>query len=91
MLVRPAIAPLPETSEELSDREIGVAITKGVDYLIPFATGEKHWPFKQITPFRPSALHPILRWAAVGWNDPRYRAIAQQIGGDTALLTLTLP
>jgi hypothetical protein len=34
VLVRPAIAPLPETAEELSDREIGAAISRAVDFLV---------------------------------------------------------
>jgi hypothetical protein len=69
----------------------GRSLRQGVDYLIPFATGEKRWPHKQITPFRPSELHPVLRLAAVGWKNPTYRALAQQIGGATAMLELTFP
>ncbi len=69
----------------------GRSLRKGVDYLIPFATGEKRWPYKQITPFHASELHPVLRLAAVGWKAPRYRALAQQIGGGTAMLDLTFP
>ena len=69
----------------------GRSLRKGVDYLIPFATGEKGWPYKQITPFRASELHPVLRLAAVGWKDPKYRAIAEQIGGATPMLELTFP
>jgi hypothetical protein len=69
----------------------GRSLRHGVDYLIPFATREKRWPHKQITPFRPSELHPVLRLAAVGWKDPTYRALAQQIGGATPVLELTFP
>jgi len=69
----------------------GRALRKGVDYLVPFATGKAQFPYRQITPFRPSALHALLRRAAVGWNDPKYRALAQQVGGGTALLDLTFP
>jgi hypothetical protein len=69
----------------------GRSLRKGVEYLIPFATGEARFPYKQITPLRRSALHPILRRAAVGWNDPKYRALAQEIGGKTAILDLTFP
>lgn len=69
----------------------GRSLRKGVDYLIPFATGDKRWPYKQITPFRASALHPVLRLAAVGWRNSMYRALAQQIGGGTAMLDLTFP
>jgi hypothetical protein len=69
----------------------GRSLQKGVEYLIPFATGEARFPYKQITPLRRSALHPILRRAAVGWNDPKYRALAEEIGGRTAILDLTFP
>jgi hypothetical protein len=69
----------------------GRSLRQGVEYLIPFATGDKHFPHQQITAFHASALHLILRWAALGWNDPRYRDIARQIGGATAKLDLTLP
>ena len=69
----------------------GRSLRKGLEYLIPFATGDKRWPSKQITPFRASALHPVLRLAAVGWRNSMYRALAQQIGGGTAMLDLTFP
>jgi hypothetical protein len=69
----------------------GRSIRQGLEYLIPFATGERRWPHEQISPLRPSALHPILRRAAIGWNEPRYRTLARQIGGETARLTLTYP
>jgi hypothetical protein len=69
----------------------GRSLRQGVEYLIPFATGEKRFPHEQITEFRPSALHPVLRWAAVGWNEPRYRELARQIGGGTRRLELIVP
>jgi hypothetical protein len=69
----------------------GRSIRQGLEYLIPFATGQRPWPHEQISPFRPSALHPVLRRAAIGWNEPRYREIARQIGGETARLMLILP
>jgi hypothetical protein len=71
--------------------EDGRSIRQGLEYLLPFATGERRWPHEQITLLRPSALHPVLRRAAVGWNDPRYRELARQIGGETPRLELTLP
>jgi hypothetical protein len=69
----------------------GRSLRKGVDYLVPFATGEKPFPYEQITGFRPSELHTVLRRAAAGWNEPRYRQIAEQIGGGTRRLELTMP
>jgi hypothetical protein len=69
----------------------GRSLEKGIEYLLPFATGERRWPHKQITEFRASAIHPVLRRAAVGWNEPSYRELAQRIGGETPRLELTLP
>ena len=69
----------------------GRSLRQGVEYLIPFATGERPFPHEQITEFRPSALHPVLRQAAVGWGEPRYRDLARQIGGGTQRQELILP
>lgn len=67
------------------------SLRQGLEYLIPFATGERRWPHEQISELRPSALHPALRRAALGWKEPRYRELARQIGGGTPRLELTLP
>jgi len=69
----------------------GRSIRQALEYLIPFATGEKRFPYQQITELRPTTLHPLLRRAALVFNEPRYRQLAEQIGGGTARLTLTLP
>jgi hypothetical protein len=69
----------------------GRSLRDAVDFLVPFATGERRFPYEQIGEFRPSALHRVLRLAAVGWNEPRYRELARQIGGGTQRLELTLP
>jgi hypothetical protein len=69
----------------------GRGLRQGLEYLIPFATGEKRFPYEQITEFRRSDLHPVLRRAAVGWSEPRYRELAREIGGGTRRLELTLP
>jgi hypothetical protein len=69
----------------------GRSIRQGIEFLIPFATGAKRFPFKQITEFQPSALSPILRAAASDLHQPRYLDIAREIGGGTPRLDLTLP
>jgi hypothetical protein len=69
----------------------GRSLRQGVEYLIPFATGERSFPYEQITGFRACALHPVLRQAAAGWREPRYRDLARQIGGGTQRLELTRP
>jgi hypothetical protein len=69
----------------------GRSLRQGLDYLVPFATGEKRFPHRQITEFNASALHPVLRRGAAGWKEARYRELARQIGGETPRLELTLP
>jgi beta-glucosidase len=69
----------------------GRSLRKGIDFLIPFATGERRFPYQQISEFHPTALYPILQRAAAGLNEPGYRDVAQQIGGGTPRMELTLP
>jgi beta-glucosidase len=69
----------------------GRSLRKGIDFLIPFATGEERFTYQQISEFRPTALYSILRRAAAGLNEPRYRDVAEQIGGGTPRTDLTVP
>jgi hypothetical protein len=69
----------------------GAGLRKGLDYLVPFATGEEPFPNLRLDEVRPRELHLLLRRAAVAWNEPRYREIAEQIGGGTELMDLLLP
>ena len=53
-------------------------IRKAIDWLIPFATGEKKWPYKEIAAFEPQKLAPLLRIAAIRYREPGYEeAIAK--------------
>jgi hypothetical protein len=61
------------------------SIRKAIDWLIPFATGEKKWPYKEIAAFEPQKLAPLLRIAAIRYREPAYEyAIARlpKITGD---------
>ena len=69
----------------------GRSLRQALDYLIPYATGEQKWTGEQITEWRPQAIYPLLRRAAVGWKEPRYRELAAKIGGGGARIDLTLP
>jgi hypothetical protein len=69
----------------------GRSLRQALDYLVPFATGERKWPSEQINEFRPTQLTPALRKAAVAWNEPKYREIAKQLGGSTPTLDLLVP
>ena len=57
----------------------GRSLRKALDWLIPFATGERPWPHEQITPLRGSLLAPLLRRAAVAYGDERYERLAAQV------------
>ena len=69
----------------------GRSIRQAVDFMVPFAAGERKWAFDQITPFSASTMHALLRRGAVAWGEAKYRTLAQQIGGGTPRLVLTTP
>jgi Alginate lyase len=68
----------------------GRSLRRALDFLVPFATRERPWTYKDLDRFEPGALEWLLRRAAVAWKDPRYRSIASAIGGRERL-NLTLP
>jgi hypothetical protein len=59
----------------------GRSLRKALDYLGPFAVGEKQWPHKQIRKLRPTSVAPLLRRAAIAWREPRYEALLARIPG----------
>ncbi|MCC6794007.1 MAG: alginate lyase family protein [Candidatus Hydrogenedentes bacterium] len=50
----------------------GGGIRVAIDYLLPFATGEKDWKAKQLNEFKPEAFYPVLRRAAVAYGNSSY-------------------
>ena len=64
----------------------GRSIRQAVDFLVPFVDGGRKWPYDQITPFTPAPMYPILRRAAVAWQEPSYKALADRVGNEPALL-----
>jgi Alginate lyase len=69
----------------------GGSLRHGLDFLMPYAAGEKKWDFDQITPFRGSTISNILRRGAVAWKDARYRALADKLSGASARVRLLYP
>ena len=51
----------------------GRSIRKALDYLAPFALGEKKWPYQQIGGWPPQMLFPLMRQAAIKFPDPKYK------------------
>jgi len=68
----------------------GRSIRQALDFLVPYAAGDRKWTYPQITAFEPRAIHRLLRRAAVAWKEPKYRALASKVGGDSARLALTV-
>lgn len=62
----------------------GRSIRRPLEWLIPYATGEQDWTHRQIHRLDPRKLVPLLRRAAIAWQEPRYEQLAQQIGHDPA-------
>jgi hypothetical protein len=52
----------------------GRSVRKALDWLLPFAAGEKKWTYRQISVWPPEKLAPLLRRAAVQFRDPSYEA-----------------
>jgi hypothetical protein len=69
----------------------GRSIRQAVDFLAPYAAGERTWAFDQITPFSADIMSPILRRGAAAWHEPRYRVLADRVGGGSPALVLTMP
>jgi len=54
------------------------SIRAALDWLSPFAAGEKTWTEKQLSPFAPERLAPLLRRAAQRYREPAYeKALAK--------------
>ncbi len=74
----------------------GRSIRAAVDFLAPYAAGERKWDYQQIGGFHAGAMAPTLWRAAQAYHDPKYAALARQIGSDrddveTLLLRDALP
>ncbi len=69
----------------------GRSLRRALDFLVPYAAGEKRWTYPAITGFEPRDIHELLRRAAVVWQEPEYRALAFRIGGDRDRLALLVP
>ena len=61
----------------------GRGIRGALEYLLPFATGEKSWPAKQIKDFEPERLLPLVERAAVAVPDSQYAAALAKIKGSS--------
>jgi hypothetical protein len=57
----------------------GAGIRTALDWLKPYALGEKPWGYKQISEYKKSNFYGLLFQAARKYNDPRY---SKEVGSD---------
>jgi type 1 glutamine amidotransferase len=57
----------------------GRSIRKALDFLLPFASREKKWPYQQLGRFSEESLYPLLRKAADKCSDQKYQLLAAKL------------
>lgn len=68
----------------------GRSIRAALDYLLPYALGDKPWPYKQLGDLGARDLVQPLLEAARAYNDSGYEAAARKIEGDNRSATFDL-
>jgi Alginate lyase len=58
-------------------------IRKALDWLLPFAIGEKNWSYQQISAWQPEKLAPFLRRAALQYREMSYENALSKLPGLT--------
>jgi hypothetical protein len=54
-------------------------VRTALDYLLPYALGEKVWPYQQISGVHGESLIPLLRRASIVYGEPEYIDAAKQL------------
>ena len=57
----------------------GRSIRRALEYLYPFAVGEKKWDYQQLGGLEPQSLFPLMRRAAAAYQDEKYRALMSKV------------
>jgi hypothetical protein len=57
----------------------GRGIRRAIEFLYPYASGEKSWAYKQIEPLKPEKLFSLMRRAARNYNDEKFVKMMQAI------------
>ena len=57
----------------------GRSIRRALEYLYPFAVGEKKWEYQQLGGPQPQTLFPLMRRAAAHYGDDKFRAMMSKV------------
>jgi len=68
----------------------GRSIRRALDFLIPYAMGEKQWPYKEIDGLHPEELAGPLLQAASAYKDAKYQADAKKLAGGSRSVSFVL-
>lgn len=60
----------------------GAGLQTALDWLTPYALGEKKWEYKQIEPYNVNEIYPLLMKAAKKYKEPRYLSKAIRIDAE---------
>jgi hypothetical protein len=55
------------------------AIRKALDWLLPFAAGDKRWSYQEISGWQAEKLAPLLRRAAIRYHEPSYEEAIRKL------------
>jgi len=64
----------------------GATLRTAVDWLAPYALGEKPWTYQQISKYNENEFYPILLQAAYKYGDANYSMIAKRIKSDNSMM-----
>jgi len=57
----------------------GRSIRKALEFLVPTALGEAKWPYQELGGVKPETLFPLMRRAAVVYQDKAYQAMMLKV------------
>jgi hypothetical protein len=60
----------------------GAGIRTALDWLIPYALGQKTWTYQQIGEYKKNNIYTLLLQAAAAYNDRQYETLAKQIDNE---------
>lgn len=57
----------------------GAGLYTALDWLMPYAMGEKKWEYQQISKYNKSDLYTLLLQAGVGFSEQKYFSVAKEL------------
>jgi hypothetical protein len=68
----------------------GAGIRTALDWLLPYALGQKKWTYQQITEYKKNNIYVLLLQAAAVYKEPTYARLAKQLDGEVNEVVIDL-